>query len=127
MRRGVVDRHRGVVKTIRAHRFTPSLSVFFTSFFSPSMMALLCSLDPGRLTGFGDSVPIRAVKFFVPLLAFAALALTACSTDANRRDLYRPKKADGYWTRSLEEGAYKDREVVDAQLPGARKSAEKER
>ena len=81
----------------------------------------------GRLTGFGDSVPIRAVKFFVPLLAFAALALSACSTDANRRDLYRPKKGDGYWTRSLEEGTYKDRELVDAQLPGARHSAEKPR
>ena len=65
------------------------------------------------------------MKFFVPLLALAALSLTACSTDSNRRELYRPKKGDGYWTRSLEEGTYKDRELKDAYLPGEQSPRER--
>jgi len=75
-----------------------------------------------RLTLHGDSVPIRAVKFSVPLLALAALSLAACSTLVNRRDAYRPTKADGPWTRSLQDGSYKERKVADAQFPGERKA-----
>jgi hypothetical protein len=71
------------------------------------------------LTGFGDSVPILAVKFLVPLLALAAFSLTACSSDATRRELYSPKKGDGYWTRQLEGDVYKGRLLADARRPGA--------
>ncbi len=58
------------------------------------------------------------MKFFVPLCVLAALVLSGCATDANRRVLYSPKKGDGYWTRSLNSGAYKQRELADAHLPG---------
>lgn len=63
------------------------------------------------------------MKFFVPLLALAALALSACSTDANRRALYSPKKADGPWTRSLASGSYQYRDLPDASLPGQQRQA----
>ena len=77
-----------------------------------------------RLTAFGDSVPIRAVKFLVPLLALAAFFVAGCATDANRRTLYSPKKADGYWTRKLEDGTYRNRQLVDARLPGVQPTPE---
>ena len=32
------------------------------------------------------------------LLSLAVLTLPACSTLANRRELYRPKEGSGYWT-----------------------------
>ena len=81
----------------------------------------------GRLTRFCDSVRIRAVKFSVPLLVLAAISFTACTTDSNRRDLYRSKKTDGYWTRSLETGSYKKRELVDAGVPGSPRQSPKEK
>jgi hypothetical protein len=71
-----------------------------------------------RLTPFVASVAIRVMKFFVPLFALAALVFSGCATDANRRALYSPKQGDGYWTRSLNSGAYKHRELADAHLPG---------
>jgi hypothetical protein len=71
-----------------------------------------------RLTRFGGSVAIGIMKLFVPLCARAALALSGCATDANRRVLYNPKRADGYWTRTLNNGSYKYRELADANLPG---------
>lgn len=73
----------------------------------------------GRLTAPGGSVPIRAVKFFLPVAAFSVLSLAACTTDANRRALYRPKQGDGYWTRTLENETYEDRKLKDERLPGA--------
>jgi len=58
------------------------------------------SKTAGQLTAVNDFVPIRAVKFFVSLLLLSVFASTfsACTTDANRRDLYSPKKGSGYWT-----------------------------
>jgi hypothetical protein len=58
------------------------------------------------------------MKFFVPLCALAALVLSGCATDANRRVLYSPKRADGYWTRTLNNDSYKHRQLADAHLPG---------
>ncbi|MGB8166587.1 MAG: hypothetical protein WCF18_03790 [Chthoniobacteraceae bacterium] len=54
---------------------------------------------------------MRAVKLSLSLLALCgvALSLCACNTVANRRSLYSPKKGDGYWTRSLHEGTWKER------------------
>ena len=71
------------------------------------------------LTRFGDSGRIRAVKIFVPLLAFVALTFSACSSDSARRGLYQPKQSEGYWTRQLETKEYKQRELADARYPGA--------
>jgi hypothetical protein len=54
---------------------------------------------------------MRAVKLSLslPALFLATLSLCACNTVANRRSLYSPKKGDGYWTRSLHDGTWKDR------------------
>jgi hypothetical protein len=54
---------------------------------------------------------MRAVKLSLSLLALCgvALSLCACNTLANRRSLYSPKKGDGYWTRTLHEGTWKER------------------
>jgi hypothetical protein len=58
------------------------------------------------------------VKFSAPLLAlFLAFAFSACTTDSNRRDFYRPKKGEGVWTESLKTGSYKKRKTYDAQMP----------
>ena len=55
---------------------------------------------------------------FALLLALAAFSLTACTTDSNRRELYRPKKGgQGAWTESLKTGEWKKRKLVDEQLP----------
>jgi len=54
---------------------------------------------------------MRAVKFSLSLLALfaVALSLSGCNTLANRRALYSPKKGDGYWTRTLDDGSWRDR------------------
>jgi hypothetical protein len=54
---------------------------------------------------------MRRVKILLYLPAFlvCSLWLCGCNTLANRRSLYAPKKGDGYWTRSLHEGTWKDR------------------
>lgn len=58
------------------------------------------------------------MKFALSLLALAAVSLTACTTDSNRRELYRPKKGgQGAWTESLKTGEWKKRKLADAQLP----------
>ena len=58
------------------------------------------------------------MKFALSLLALAAFSLTACTTDSNRRELYRPKKGgQGAWTESLKTGEWKKRKLADAQLP----------
>lgn len=61
---------------------------------------------------------MRAVKLSLSLLTlgFFALSLCACNTLANRRALYSPKKGDGYWTRSLEDGTYKERGTQTADV-----------
>src|SRR3954466_5874476 len=54
---------------------------------------------------------MRAVKISLSLLMLTAMAfsLCACNTLSNRRSLYSPKKGDGYWTRTLKDGSYKER------------------
>lgn len=54
---------------------------------------------------------MRAVKLSpsLPVLFLCALSLCACNTLANRRSLYAPKKGEGYWTRTLDEGTWKKR------------------
>jgi hypothetical protein len=54
---------------------------------------------------------MRAVKLSLslPALFVGALSLCACNTLADRRSLYSPKKGDGYWTRTLHEGTWKER------------------
>jgi hypothetical protein len=44
--------------------------------------------------------PIPRVKFAASLLLLSAalLSLPACTTLANRRELYSPKRGSGYWT-----------------------------
>lgn len=61
---------------------------------------------------------MRAVKLSLSLLALCgvALSLCACNTLANRRSLYAPKKGEGYWTRTLHEGTWKDRGVKPADV-----------
>ncbi len=49
-----------------------------------------------------------AVKFFLPLVLFLACSLAACNTVENRRSVYSPVKANGPYTRSLQEGTWKD-------------------
>jgi len=58
---------------------------------------------------------MRRVKFALPLALCLAFATSACNTIENRRSLYAPKKANGPYTRSLEEGTWKDRKTVDEQ------------
>jgi hypothetical protein len=67
--------------------------------------------DTGPLTAPECSVPMRAVKLSLSLLLLVscALSLCACNTLANRRSLYSPKKGEGYWTRTLDEGTWKER------------------
>jgi hypothetical protein len=54
---------------------------------------------------------MRAVKISLslPALLLCVLSLCACDTLANRRSLYSPKKGEGYWTRTLHEGTWRDR------------------
>lgn len=61
---------------------------------------------------------MRAVKLSLSLLALVAYALSlcACNTLANRRALYSPKKGDGYWTRTLHEGTWKERGTEPADV-----------
>ena len=61
---------------------------------------------------------MRAVKLPLSLLALVACALSlcACNTLANRRSLYSPKKGEGYWTRSLQEGTWKERGTEPADV-----------
>lgn len=76
-----------------------------------------------RLTRFGESDSVRAVKLLLPLLT-PALLLTACSSpkrdlwaqpqpygrsdnNVTRRTLYSPTPASGPYTASLYNGAWK--------------------
>ena len=46
------------------------------------------------------------MKFPLPLVILAALALCACNTIENRRSLYSIQKVHGPYTRELEEGTW---------------------
>ena len=54
---------------------------------------------------------MRRVKLLLSLPAFlvCSLWLCGCNTLANRRSLYAPKKGEGYWTRTLDEGTWRQR------------------
>jgi hypothetical protein len=58
---------------------------------------------------------MRRVKFALPFALCLAFATTACNTIENRRSLYSPKKADGPYTRSLEDGSWQRQKTVDEQ------------
>lgn len=53
------------------------------------------------LTRTGEFAPIDPVKFALPLIVITAFALNACTTLANRRDLYSPEKPHGPYTDRL--------------------------
>jgi len=44
------------------------------------------------------------VKYSHPVLVLSVLALAACTTLENRRDMYRPQKVNGPYTRMLKDG-----------------------
>ena len=58
-----------------------------------------------------DSVSLRAVKSALSLLILAAFSISLCGCDtlANRRSLYSPTYNEGYWTRTLDEGTWRER------------------
>jgi hypothetical protein len=72
-----------------------------------------------RLTPRGDSVPMRRVKFALPFALFLAFATTACNTIENRRSVYTRPKANGPYTRSLQDGSWQHPKTVDEQYAEA--------
>jgi hypothetical protein len=58
---------------------------------------------------------MRLVKFALPFALCLAFAMTACNTIENRRSLYAPKKADGPYTRSLQDGSWRNEKSVNEQ------------
>ena len=65
---------------------------------------------------------MQCVKSTFPLLAllaFVAFGLSACNTLADRRDLYAPVKANGPYTRSLQDGSWLDNGVKPVGPPAA--------
>ena len=70
---------------------------------------------------------MRRVKFALPFALCLAFATTACNTIENRRSLYSPKKADGPYTRALQEGTWRNMEskTVDQQYQESRRQARK--
>jgi hypothetical protein len=64
---------------------------------------------------------MQGVKFALPLVLCLAFATSACNTIENRRSVYAPKKADGPYTRSLQDGTWKQRKSVDQQYEEAKR------
>lgn len=62
---------------------------------------------------------MRRVKFVLPFLLVLAFAVTGCNTIENRRSLYSPKKADGPYTRALQDGTWDEQKTVDEQYAEA--------
>jgi hypothetical protein len=89
----------------------------------------MAGLPPVRLTPPVDSVPMRAVKFFLPLVVLLACGLSACNTVENRRSLYSPARANGPYTRSLQDGSWRDRTAkpVDQEYAEAKKKKKQSR
>jgi hypothetical protein len=54
---------------------------------------------------------VKSTFPLLALLAFVAFGFSACTTLANRRDLYSPTKANGPYTRSLQDGSWRDNGV----------------
>ncbi len=70
---------------------------------------------------------MRAVKFALPLALCLAFATSACNTIENRRSVYAPKKADGPYTRALEDGTWDDPKTVDQEYADARRARARQR
>jgi hypothetical protein len=64
---------------------------------------------------------MRRVKFALPFALCLAFATTACDTIENRRSFYAPKKADGPYTRSLQDGTWAQRKSVDEEYQEAKR------
>ncbi len=56
---------------------------------------------------------MRLVKFALPFVLCLAFAMAACNTIENRRSMYAPKKADGPYTRSLQDGSWQHEKSVN--------------
>ena len=65
---------------------------------------------------------MRGVKFAIPLVLCLAFATSACNTIENRRSVYAPKKADGPYTRSLQDGSWRKAKSVDEQYEEAKRA-----
>ncbi len=68
---------------------------------------------------------MRGVKFVLPFLLVLAFAVTGCNTIENRRSLYAPKKADGPYTRALQDGTWDEQKTVDQQYAAAAQQKKK--
>jgi hypothetical protein len=64
---------------------------------------------------------MRRVKFALPFALCLAFATSACNTIENRRSFYAPKKADGPYTRALEDGSWEEQKTVDQQYEEAKR------
>ena len=68
---------------------------------------------------------MRRVKFALPFALCLAFATTACNTIENRRSLYAPKKADGPYTRSLQDGSWKHEKPVNEEYEESKRQQQK--
>lgn len=74
---------------------------------------------PAReLTGRRFSIYLEPVKVSLFVLALAVVALSACTTLENRRDMYFPQKVNGPYTRMLKDGIPKPQPVHGAAPSG---------
>ena len=64
---------------------------------------------------------MRRVKFALPFALCLAFATTACNTIENRRSVYSRPKANGPYTRSLEDGSWQYPKSVDQQYAEAQR------
>ena len=64
---------------------------------------------------------MRLVKFALPFALCLAFAMTACNTIENRRSLYAPKKADGPYTRSLQDGSWQHEKPVNEEYEASKR------
>lgn len=71
-----------------------------------------------ELTGRRFSIYLEAVKVSLFVLALAVVALSACTTLENRRDMYFPQKVNGPYTRMLKDGIPKPQPVHGAAPKG---------
>ncbi len=71
-----------------------------------------------ELTGRRFSIYLGGVKVSLFILALAVVALSACTTLENRRDMYFPQKVNGPYTRMLKDGIPKPQPVHGAAPKG---------
>jgi len=67
-----------------------------------------------ELTGWRFWIYLVPVKVSLFVLALAVVALSACTTLENRRDMYFPQKVNGPYTRMLKDGIPKPQPVHGA-------------